>query len=64
MAWKLRIHYNTPEGFKETEFKTEFDGLKEAHEISKRGMNIVRQSDQLYVPPQSIIAISYSKIPD
>jgi len=64
MPAKLEIHYQTPEGPRVYKTKTPYDGLKEAILLSKSGFNIIRETDCVYIPPNSILAINYTPVSD
>lgn len=61
MKTKLVIHYNSPEGPKESNISSDEDALKLIKGWVTAGVNIIRETDQLYIPPHSIIAVTHVK---
>ncbi len=59
---KLEIYYNSPEGPKSQMIKSDEDPLKLISAFLTKGLNIVRDSDQYYVPPGQIIGIQHVKV--
>lgn len=57
----LEIYYSTPEGPRSSTLLTDEDALKVIGGFISKGINIVQEHDQLYLPWHSIIAIHHKK---
>lgn len=59
----FEVHYQSPEGPKVTKIKVvdAHNATRIIADLMKNGLSVDRQDDILYLPPHSIIAITYAK---